>query len=143
MARFTLNDRKVISSIGKSQAMFLLDSNILIYIMADDQRIIRVIRNFQPCVISVISKLEVLLGADKDKPDFDYVKNIVDQYASLFVDNDVANKALEMKHKDGVNLKFKDLLIAATAKEHGFTLVTADKDFKKLKGIDVEFINLS
>ena len=124
--------------------MFLLDTNIIIYSIKGNERALKSLERIkdEPSLISVISKLEVLYGAIKEKKSVQKVFEEVDVYAALAVDNAITLRAFEMMHKDGVNLKFKDLLIAATAKEHGFTLVTADKDFKKLKGIDVKLIAL-
>ena len=123
--------------------MFLLDSNIIIYTLAENQKITTLIDSLKdPCLLSVISKLEILFGANKDKQNIEYVKNAVDQYAALHVDNGIADKAFQMKHSGNVSLKFKDLIIAATALEHNLTLVTADKEFKKIKGLKLKFVKV-
>lgn len=129
---------------NQRKTMFLIDTNILIYSIQGNAKAISALKKIenQPALISVISKLEVLYGALKEKKSIPQILEYVDAYAALAIDNTIVMKAFDMLYKDGVNLKFKDLLIAATAKEHDFTVLTADKDFKNLKGVKVELIKV-
>jgi predicted nucleic acid-binding protein len=42
-------------------------------------------------------------------------------------------------HADGVPLSARDTLVASPAREHGYTLVTRDRDFADVPGLDVVF----
>ena len=41
-------------------------------------------------------------------------------------------------HADGSPLGARDTLVASPAREHGYTLVTRDRDFESVPGLDVE-----
>ncbi len=124
--------------------MFLLDSNVVINILRKNKQVLSYVKRIQksPCLLSVITRLEVLLGAVTDKQSLSDISEVIERYATLPVDTRIADTAFQMKYEDNVSLKFKDLLIAATAKEHDLTVVTSDKDFKKLKGVQVHLLKL-
>jgi len=42
-------------------------------------------------------------------------------------------------HADGAPLSARDTLVASPAREHGYTLVTRDRDFAAVPGLDVVF----
>jgi predicted nucleic acid-binding protein len=42
-------------------------------------------------------------------------------------------------HADGAPLSARDTLVASPAREHGYTLVTRDRDFADVPGLDVVF----
>ena len=49
--------------------------------------------------------------------------------------------AISIKQKRSIELP--DAIIAATAKSFNLPLVTADKDFKKIEGIDIVYVDLN
>ncbi|MFC7131938.1 MULTISPECIES: PIN domain-containing protein [Salinibaculum] len=42
-------------------------------------------------------------------------------------------------HADGAPLGARDTLVASPAREHGYTLVTRDRDFESVPGLDITF----
>jgi predicted nucleic acid-binding protein len=46
-------------------------------------------------------------------------------------------------HADGVPLSARDTLVASPARKHGYTLVTRDRDFAEVPGLDVVFYDES
>lgn len=42
-------------------------------------------------------------------------------------------------HEEGTPLSARDTLVASPAREHGFALVTRDRDFGDIQGLEVEF----
>ncbi|MDP4008695.1 MAG: type II toxin-antitoxin system VapC family toxin [Candidatus Peregrinibacteria bacterium] len=124
--------------------MFLIDSNIIIYLISNNKKIIKQMEKFEgkPCLISAISRLEVLFGVAKHNQPVERTIRMIDKYPALPIYNETVDKAFNMRHQDKVSLKFKDLLIAGTAIEHKFTLITADKEFKKVKNLQVELLKI-
>lgn len=122
---------------------YLLDSNIFIYYLKRDEKIRKLLMKLhrEYFYLSTISHAEVLDGA-KDPADFAMVQKALNGFVPLDFRSDVASAAMKLKKKNAKKLKFKDLLIAATALVEGLTLVTADKDFKSVKGLRIKLITL-
>lgn len=122
---------------------FILDSNILIYLSKGDQKIEKKLHalNREYFFISAVSVVEVLIG-EKDKAEAERLKKMVHQFVPLDLRNEIAEKAVALAHQSKKKLKFKDLLIAATALVEGLTLVTADKDFKSIAGLKLKLLSL-
>ena len=91
--------------------------------------------------ISTISSIEVLMGAKNEK-DLKELNRFIHQFAPTDLNSAIGREAVKMSKRQEKKLKFKDLLIAATAQVEGLTLVTADKDFKKIKGLKVKLVAL-
>ena len=125
---------------------FLIDTDIIIYSLKGH---IAVNGNFRlhldaPKMLSVITYGELFFGAKKSKQ---VEKNVaaVRRVAELFPIIDVTLAVMETfgelkagLQKHGNPLDDMDLLIAATALNHGLVLVTNnEKHFKKINGLDV------
>lgn len=91
--------------------------------------------------ISIINELEFksfLNLSSHDKTlfdDFASMVNVLDLQASNIV---LKNKIIEIRNK--YRLKLPDAIVAASAIVHDALLVTADKDFKKVKGLQLKII---
>ncbi len=122
---------------------YLLDSNVLIYLSKRDLKIKKTLQSLKReyFFISTISSIEVLMGAKGGK-DLEELSQFIHQFAPLDLNSAVGREAVKLSKQQGKKLKFKDLLIAATAQVEGLTLVTADKDFKKIKGLKVKLISV-
>lgn len=122
---------------------YILDSNILIYLSKGDQKIEKKLNALRReyFFISTVSIVEVLIG-EKDKAEAERLRQMVHQFVPLDLRNEIAEKAVALAHKSKKKLKFKDLLIAATALVEGLTLVTADKDFKSIPGLKLKLLSL-
>ncbi len=120
--------------------MYLLDSNIVIYFLNQNQKLTEYLVSLRSddFAISTISRIEVLMGAEKHTESIDYTKEQLDDYRQIGIDVRLADFAVETYFRINKRLKFKDLLIAATAKLNNLTLVTADKDFQKIPGLKVK-----
>ncbi len=124
--------------------MYLLDTNILIYFLQGKKSVMSFINKSGQSrfSISIISRLEFLLGLQYPI----FVSKEFDQYLDLFeninLDKLIVAEAVSLSSKLNKKLKFKDLIIAATAILTGKTIVTADKDFKKLPGLNVKLIEI-
>lgn len=122
---------------------YILDSNILIYLSNKDPKIKKMLQSLKReyFFVSTISTIEVLMGAKNEKDEKE-LNRFIHQFAPIDLNSAIGREAVKMSKKQEKKLKFKDLLIAATAQVEGLTLVTADKDFKKIKGLKVKLIPL-
>ena len=122
---------------------YILDTNILIYMLEGRGTINKTLNNLyrEYFFISVVSCFECLEGA-KNKKDHILIEQFLKTFVPLDLNFNTMKTALDLYKKSQRRIKFKDLLIAGTAFEENLTLVTADKDFKKIKGLKVKFVNL-
>lgn len=118
-----------------SASDYLVDTHILIYHATGSPETIDFIGGLlaqNSFYISILTKIE-FLGWDKHTPDgFEKCKRLVD-FAIIFpVDEDVANKAIELKRE--ANIKLADAVIAATALLNNMRLATRNaSDFNNDK----------
>ena len=118
---------------------YLLDTNVLIYIMQGNPNV-RYFAQLDTFIISVIAEME-LLGKYKINP---VEKNIVSEMLKdcyiLDLDVFIKQKAIEIRQQHKV--KLPDAIVAATAIQKGLSLVTADKEFQKIIDLDIILITL-
>lgn len=114
--------------------MYLLDSNIIIYHYDRKKKVTQFLGELHQTqfAISVITRLEVMMGVHSTLED---AETYLDDYRNMNVDPDIIHEAIVLDRHNSKKMKFKDLIIAATAKYHGLTLITADKGFKKIEGL--------
>ncbi len=122
---------------------YLLDSNVLIYLSKKDPKVKKILLALKReyFFISTISSIEVLVGAKSEK-DCKELGRFIHQFAPIDLNSAISKGAVHLHKKMNKKLKFKDFLIAATAQVEGLTLVTADKDFQKIKGLKVKLIKI-
>ena len=118
---------------------YLIDTNILIYHTKGSQITIDFIGNLiaqHSFNISILTKIE-FLGWDKHTPDgFEKCKQLIELANIYPVDEDIANKAIELRRKSSI--KLADAVIAATAIMHDSKLVTRNvDDFKGVEGLEI------
>lgn len=122
---------------------YILDANILIYAFDRNSEVIQFLKRLKRpyFFISTITYFEFLTGAKSELIE-DKIKRRLKQLVPLDFRVDTVFEAHKIQKKYPKKLKFKDLLIAATAQVEGLTLVTADEDFKKIKGLKVKLIKI-
>ena len=127
--------------------MYLFDTSFIIDFLKKDKRCIHLLDKLKPAelYLSVISLAELELGFRL------YSSKLHNVYKNTFrklvqvnflklipVDSKIAIKYGEIQSdlsKKGEVLSQFDGIIASTAKAYGFTLITTDKDFKRIKGL--------
>jgi predicted nucleic acid-binding protein len=81
---------------------------------------------------SVITRAELLAGADSDEP---IVRRLLAGMEEILVDRRVADRAGRLR-RDITAIHLPDALIAATALVHGIALATHNRrDFKRIPGL--------
>ena len=123
---------------------YILDSNILVYSLEGRSGMAKILEdlNAKSFFASSISYFEVLVGAKKQGLELEEIKSYFDDFGLLIFDRETAEEAIEIQKENSKQLKFKDLAIAATARWNKLTLVTADRDFKSVKGLNVKLVKV-
>jgi predicted nucleic acid-binding protein len=116
---------------------YLLDTNILIYFTEGNLKLIAFLSKLkqETFFASVISHFEFLDG-HKTSKQLNEMEKAIEGFIFLDLRREITKAAAELDLKTKKKLKLKDLLIAATAKVENLTIVTADKDFKKVEGVE-------
>ena len=115
----------------------LLDTNILIdYLNAVPQARAE-IKKYDRCSISVVSWMEVLVGAPRDVENA--TRAFLDGFAMIALDDRVAERAVSLRRRHGV--KLPDAIIWASADVNSLLLVTRNtKDIgDDLPGVRVPY----
>lgn len=122
-----------------SKIDYLVDTNILIYHTIGLPITIDFIKNLvtqRVFNISIVTKIE-FLGWDKHTPEgIEKCRRLIESANVFPLDEDVANKAIELKRK--TKIKLADAVIAATAVLNRLKLATRNADdFKNIEGLDI------
>lgn len=100
-------------------------------------------RSEEPLATPSICAFEVLRGTARARDDrFDRAVGFLRTLTVLEFGLDAAVAAGDLDgrlHSDGTPLGARDTLVASPAREHGYTLVTRDRDFEDVPGLDVVF----
>jgi len=117
-----------------------VDTNILIYILEKHPHPkVLYISQFS-LGISVITEIE-LLGKKNITPyEVNIARDLLNNCEIIDLKNTIKETAIALKQK--YSIKTFDAIVAATAKSFNLPLVTADKDFKKIEGIDIVLLDL-
>ncbi len=114
----------------------LLDTNIIIYALkglAD----VRLYFDTKPYV-SVVTEIEVLGVKDLSEKETKVRETAIEFCSVVSLSNKIKAKAIELKRS--IKMPIPDAIIAATAIEESFTLVSADKGFKRIKELSLILI---
>jgi hypothetical protein len=116
----------------------VLDSVILIDHFNNKRPATRFISKLDPnaVAISVITRAEILVGLEAGEEE-EKAKLLLDQYALLIIDRDIADRAADLRREFG--WKLPDAFQAALAIHHRLKLATRNtKDFNPRKHAFVE-----
>jgi predicted nucleic acid-binding protein len=109
----------------------LFDSNIIIY-LSKKEIPYSYIDQFHEHYISVITYMEILGHRFRDKSEEKFIKELLELFTTLYIDQAIADKVIEIRKKD--RIKLPDAIIAATAISSELSLITRNVgDFKKIE----------
>lgn len=123
---------------------YLLDTNIIIHLMHQHPKVVKAVHalNADDFLISSISYLETMLGIPKETKKKADIELFLEDLEVVPFDKTATLLAGELNLASPKKLKFKDLMIAATALAQDLPLVTADKDFNSIKGLKVKYVKI-
>ena len=114
----------------------LFDSNILIYLSKKELQF-KNFDKFDKLFISVISYMEVLGFKFRSNEEENFVKELTDLFEVQFIDQNIADKVIEIRKQN--RIKLPDAIIDATAAADNLCLVT--KNIEDFKNIDISLLN--
>ncbi len=93
-----------------------------------------------PPSISVVTEIEILGVKEIKKSEIEIRETAIEYCQIIPITNSIKMRTIDLKRR--IKLAVPDALIAATAIEGGFTLVTADKGFKRIKELSLILIEV-
>lgn len=116
---------------------YLLDTNILVYAL---KGIPSVTPYFEEnCFISVITEIEIIGVEGLSRKELTIRQTAVDFCTIIPLTNTIKTETIRLKQQ--FKIKLPDAIIAATALAEGYTLVTADKGFKRFSSLQLILVN--
>lgn len=117
---------------------FLLDTNIIIYILNGDEIIAgylskKILHTSIICEIELFGSKSLLPKEEKQ------IKNFLQEFIITTIDQSIKELAILFRKK--YSLKIPDSIVAATAVSLDIPLVTADKQFKQVNELQIDFYN--
>lgn len=119
---------------------YLIDTNIIIYYLNDnlpDSSLDLIERVFQYSFnISTITKIELLGWQKIDNFTLNKIKEFLNNSNIYYIDSQIEKRAIEIKQNCKTSIP--DAIIAATALQNDFTLVTRNtKDFNTISNLNI------
>ena len=115
---------------------YLADTNILLYIISGNTSIANYIN--QEFYISEITEIELLGNKGITPLQLKYRTQIINNCTIVNLSENIKRIAINVKQNH--TLKIPDAIIAATSIYLNLPLLTADKDFKKIKELELILI---
>jgi predicted nucleic acid-binding protein len=116
---------------------YLLDTNILVYAL---KGISSVVPYFEEnCFVSVVTEIEIIGVEGLSRKELSVRQSAVDYCTIIPLTTVIKNEAIRLKQQ--FKIKLPDAVIAATALVEGYTLITADKGFKKFTSLQLILVN--
>jgi len=117
-----------------SGSKFLLDTNSVLYILNGDQTL----SNFlfeKELFVSVITEMELLAYKNITEAEKQIIENFLAELVIINIDDKVKLNSIEVKKNSG--MKLPDSIIAGTAITLKLPLITSDKQFKTIEGLNL------
>ena len=108
----------------------LLDTNIVLYLLKGDDKLEELLQG-TTVFLSVITKVELLSHPGLGEAGEKVIRDLLDQVKLMEFSNVIQERTILLRRK--YKMKLPDAVIAATAAFLNVQLITADKQFAKLK----------
>lgn len=118
---------------------FLLDTNIIIYILQGDKLIAEYLSH-KILYTSIICEIELFGSKYLVQREEKQIKNFLAEFTIISIDQSIKNLAILIRKQ--YSLKIPDAIIAASAVSLEIPLVTSDKVFKQIKDLQLDFYNV-
>ncbi len=117
-------------------SILLLDSNIIMYLLNGDKRVYDLL-NGATTALSFVSEIELLGWPNITEKEKKTIEAFIASSYYYDYSQAIKTKAIELRIK--YKLKLGDAFIVATAIEFDLTLISADKQFSKVK--ELQYLN--
>lgn len=104
-----------------------VDANVLIRLLDGDWLIVDLLDGKQ-VYISVVTEMEMQCSAHLTRPERRIIKNLLADCISIDLSQSIKQRAIQIRLT--TRLKLMDAIVAATAMDMGFVLLTADDKFR-------------
>jgi hypothetical protein len=115
---------------------FVIATNIILYILSGDKIISKYLYR-QNLYTSIICEIELLSFPDLDSKNEEQIKNFLREFRIISIDELIKEQTISLRK--AYSLKLHDSIIAATAISLDLPLITSDKQFKKIKELQIDF----
>lgn len=123
---------------------YLLDTNAVISLFADDEDLVKTLGQADAVFLSIVVLGELYFGAEKSRrveENLVRIESFAADCTMLPADAEVAREYGRVKQwlkSRGRPIPENDVWIAATARTHGLKLVTRDRHFDGVDGLEVD-----
>ena len=111
-----------------------IDTNIVLYLLGGDHTLADLLDK-KTWYLSFITELELLGFKSLNEAEEKSIRDLLDQCVIIDINPFIKKKAIQIRRSSG--LKLPDCIIAASAVYLGMPLITADKDFANIPGIEL------
>lgn len=111
-----------------------LDTNIIVYFLNGDDTLTTFLDN-KIIYISFITKLELLGYQSLNKNQETQIKNFLSECIVIGTNISIESEVIKIRKKH--KIKLPDCIIMASAIHHDIPLITADRDFDKIKELNI------
>jgi predicted nucleic acid-binding protein len=110
-----------------------LDTNACIYFLNGDQVLADFLQG--QSIISIITEIELFAFHGNNDASIEILNDFIDSVTVLDIDKQIKATTIELRKT--YKLKIPDTIIAASALSLSLPIITADKSFKKIVGLDL------
>ena len=121
-----------------SGSNLLVDTNFLIYLLNGHAAVAPYLNN--NFFVSEITEMEMLGVKNLNPTALTIRKQLLENCFIVNFNSDIKEIAIRIKQKSAI--KLPDAIVAASSMYMGFPLVTADKEFTKITGLDLKLLQL-
>jgi predicted nucleic acid-binding protein len=118
----------------------IADTNIFIYLLKNDLQLGQLLDK-KSIYISYITELELLSFPKISANEIDVIKELINKCNIIHYSEDLKDDIILLRRK--YNLRIPDAIIAATSFAYFIPLITADKNFRRIKEIDSSIYTIS
>ena len=118
---------------------YLIDTNILIYIMQGNPEV-KYFANEEVLAVSYITEMEALGKYHISASEKQIISGFINRCHIIEMNSKIKSLAIDIKQQ--TRIKLPDAIVAATAMEYNLLLVTADKDFEKISNLNLLLMNI-
>ena len=118
----------------------IADTNIFIYVLKNDLKLGQLLDK-KTIYISYITELELLSFPKISVKEIDLIKELINNCNIIHYSEELKDDIILLRRK--YNLSIPDAIIAATAFAYFIPLITADKNFSRIKEIETSIYTIS